>query len=179
MKDSEGPRIFSADEITLLTASRSAGKADRADDDHFILVEPEVSTYYSQGLLTFLTPQYSVEEPVEVVARWMGDDEVEPAYGFDFDPEGLQFARPVRLRVSLDDVAEYEGLDRRQYEEMIEQAMLLYDLEDGNYEEVPSTILRLLDPDGRMHVWIQGVIHHFSKYIVGNGPPGGGGNGGE
>ncbi len=180
MDDSQGPRILSEDEITFLVPTPSVQKEDGADEDHLIPLTPNESTYYTAGLLTFWSPAQAVTDSVDVLATWLGDDDVEPYYGYDFDPEGLQFERPVMLRIALDQVEGFEDLDAfalGQMGDFIDQLLLLYDMEDGNYEVVPSVVLREMQQDGTIRLWMQGTITHFSKYIVGGGPPGGGGGG--
>jgi len=198
MESTDAPRVFNADEITLLRPNVEIQKNQSIDEDHLIQVLPDEMTMYREGLLGFKAHPNSVDQPVDITAAWMGDDDAEPLYGFDFGPEGLQFNRSVKVWISMDLVAGFEDLDSEDLDDLesvMQELLFLYDLEDGTYEEVPYWIdFEFVDDDGddddgddddgdddgmRIRVWMVGTVDHFSKYIVGNGPPGGGSGGGE
>ena len=74
----------------------------------------------------------------------------------DFYPEGIQFDRPVYIRLSYKD-ADLTGIDEE------DLAIYYYNPDTDNWDLVSDNVNTAED-------YVEGHIHHFSRYAIGLEP---------
>ena len=163
------PRLLSRDQVRLLTPNDFTGKAHDIDalGDFSLSVVPGSPAVAENGAFRLSVPAGAVTQPITIQANWLGD-EATPEIGFDFGPAGQEFLRPLTFEITLPltpaDVPAGSEL------------MVLYDREDGFYEEVSNEVhWQTVDEQAVLRA----PLEHFTKYLIGTGPPpdeGGGGN---
>jgi hypothetical protein len=156
-----GSRLLSRDQVRILTPQDFASKArdiDALGDFSLSLVPGSAAVVEGEGY-RLSAPAGAVTQPVTIQANWLGD-EAAPEIGFDFSPQGLEFAQPLSFQITLplkpEDVPAGSEL------------MVLYDREDGWYEEVSNEVhWRTVDDKAILDA----PLEHFTKYLIGTGPP--------
>ena len=159
-QDSATNRVLQGDQVRLLVPTLS--KFAAVDDlrDFTLRVRPDHRARYHRSYFSLEAPRGCVNAEVMIAADWLGDDAVNPAWGFDFGPVGQEFLIPLHLTFEFDH-HDLEGLDPA-------LLTLLLDLENGSYEVIPSTVEEFLDLD---EVVLEADVEHFSRYLIGVGPP--------
>jgi hypothetical protein len=166
--DSSG-RLLSRDQVRLLSPRDFSGKARALDamGDFSLAVTPGTAAEVRGEGYRLSVPAGSVNRPVTIQANWLGD-EATPEIGFNFSPEGQEFLRPIEFEVSLP----LQPSDVPAGDELL----VLYDREDGWYEVISNEVhWQSVDEKAVMRA----PLEHFTKYLIGTGPPpdeGGGGN---
>jgi hypothetical protein len=153
-------RVLQADQVTLLAPAAVKGAATDGLHDFTLLVRPARAASHSQTGFNLRAPRGCVAAEVLITADWLGDDRVKPAWGFDFGPGGQEFLQPLQLTFLLQP-QDLAGLDPS-------TLTLLLDREDGTYEVVPSEVYEDLVPN---LVLLRAEVEHFSRYLIGTGPP--------
>jgi hypothetical protein len=172
--------VFTASQIQLLSADLLVDKNSPIDDRR-IPGDPETfqpwmpdnfSFQLASGSPTtvrhnwfgFRAQAGSVERDRNLQARWLGP---RGYFGYEMLPHGLNFEHPVELLIDIS-AALATGLW-----EADELAVYL-DNENGTYtliESEPETEDRA---DAEDRVLLRARLEHFSKYVIGIGPPPGG-----
>jgi hypothetical protein len=165
-QSTEGNKVYSADQISFVSPPLESSKANMTDEvfwlEFNLQVQPNRKARYNDGMIKYKVPRGAVSEAVNITGRWMGEDAEEPRYGYQFGPAGLEFLQPTELKINVTPLVHYFDLDN---------LLVLLDNEDGSYDVIPSEILS----QGSNH-FIRSEIEHFSKYILGSGPPSGDGS---
>lgn len=162
-----------ASQVKLVDPADLLAKTPGIDDgmgytdefSHQFVVDANAGVGFADGFLEFTADGGAVDHAVAIEAEWLGADGY---YGYDFGPDGLQFAEGVEMAYAVDGILEAGLLDEGQ------QLILYWDLENGTYQEIPS---ELVVHNGKAE--LKATIHHFTKYVIGVGPPPGGGGGGD
>ncbi len=158
-----------ANQVRLVNTFDLLAKADRiasgnltTDAQHdFELDNASLSTF-SDGFLSFKAEAGSLPEAdVAIHADWMGEDGY---FGYDFGPDGYQFSQGVEVSYKVDAIVAAGLLEDGS------QLKLYWDMENGHFEEVPADLV--FDEDGSAR--LQATLYHFSKWVIGIGPPPGG-----
>ncbi len=154
--------VYQAGEIDLLQIDTlPQDKAATVFDDDFDPFQPYTVSFLLEAsdrlrleehALGFYAARNSVAQDTEIDGRWLGP---EGHFGYDMQPHGLNFNRPVRFTIDVQWV-----LDLGIYDPS--RLVLLLDNEDGTYNLIPSNLR-----SGN----IRAMLHHFSKYVIGIGPP--------
>ena len=160
---------ISASAIRLVDTSLLTVKAARTDDgqgytdefSHNFVVDDGQGIGFEDGFLDFSANGDAVSNDVAIEAQWMGSGGF---YGYDFGPDGLQFDNGVELGYEVGGILASGLLNEG------ETLVLYWDLENGSFVEIPS---ELVIENGKAE--LKATIHHFTKYVIGIGPPPGGG----
>lgn len=167
-QDNAANRVLQGDQVRLLASALSKGAAVDDLRDFTLRIRPNQVACYSKKYFTLTAPRGCVGTETLISGDWLGDDVVNPAWGFDFGPVGQEFLLPLHLTFHFNH-HDLEGLDPA-------LLTLLLDLENGCYEVIPSTVEDFLELDV---VVLEADVEHFSRYLVAVGPPpddNGGGN---
>jgi hypothetical protein len=166
------PAPVDASQVRLVDTHSLMAKTPGIDDgmgytdefSHEFVVDANAGVGFADGFLEFSAEGGAVDHAVAIDAQWLGADGF---YGYDFGPDGLQFAEGVELSYDVDGILEAGLLEDGQ------QLVLYWDLENGTFQEIPSEVVI---QNGKAE--LKATIHHFTKYVIGIGPPPGGGDGG-
>lgn len=166
--------LYRADQVTILQQVHlSTTKASLVDGalDFTLQVDPENEVHWSTSAedpenevhwghgVSVTVPAGAVTEAVEIHGHWLAGDDGS-ALGYEFGPEGLEFAESIVVNITVPLAEETIPADG--------ELMVLYDREDGWYEVIENEVHWNTAGDG---VSLQTGIDHFSKYLLGVGPP--------
>ena len=162
--DAAQVRLIDPAAITAKSVGIDDGQGYTDEFSHDFIVDENNGVGFADGFLEFSADAEAVEQDVAIEARWLGAD---GNYGYDFGPDGQQFSEGVELAYEVGGILDSGLLQDG------ERLVLYWDLENGSLVEIPS---ELVIENGKAE--LKAVIHHFTKYIIGVGPPPGGDGGG-
>jgi hypothetical protein len=128
-------------------------------------LRPERATDLDQHYFAWHSQAGSVNQRLNISATWLGP---RGEYGYEMGPHGLNFNLPVTMCI---DVTPLVDLDLAEADELL----VLLDNENGSYDEVPAVLETI--PGDMSHpdrIRLRVTLWHFSKYVIGIGPPPGG-----
>lgn len=176
-------QVFAASQVQLLPPDLLTDKNTAVDDRRqpgdpegfrpwmpdvfqFTLASDEPTTV-RHNWMGFRAQAGSVTQDRLLTARWLG---TRGYYGYDMLPHGLNFEQPVELVIDVTAVIA-TGLW-----EADELAVYL-DNENGTYTLIESEPEAEDRDDAQDRILLVAPLEHFSKYVIGIGPPPGGSGG--
>ncbi|MCA9783219.1 MAG: hypothetical protein KC518_06520 [Candidatus Cloacimonetes bacterium] len=174
--DHEEGRVFQTGEVQLVQPDLLVQKAALTDGgsslsnllspDYFdFTVRPDRITDYDHGYFSWYSQPGTVASRTNIAGTWMGP---RGFYGYDMSPHGLNFGQAVDLGIDVTPVVILGLAD-------VDNLVMLLDNEDGTYTEIPATVETMgLEALGTLRYQLKGTVWHFSKYVIGIGPPPGG-----
>lgn len=161
----EPATLLQSDQLTFVVPAASKAEGTDLGGNFSLPLQPSRSTSIQLPGFRLRAPRGCVGQPVTIAGDWCGDDRQHPAIGYDFGPEGQEFALPLQLEFKLrqEDLA---GLDPT-------TLLVVLDHEDGSFEVIPSQVEEASadDPEIPNGIKISTLVEHFSKYLVATGPP--------
>ncbi len=126
------------------------------------MLYPDRDISVDENFFKFRAEAGSVPDNVLIQARWMGPRGL---WGYDMEPHGLNFDHPVQFMI---DITTLVALNVPQ-----DRLLMLLDNEDGTYSPIEAQIHAY--QEGLLtRYFMNGSLNHFSKYVIGIGPPPGG-----
>lgn len=176
------PTVLQANQVQLIPAEllvtkgiTTDGRNDSGDPDTFIPFLPDnfsftlsaqADTRVRHNWFGFRARAGSVNRDRNVRAQWLGPRGL---IGYEMLPHGLNFTEPVEMLIDITLLLDTGLWD-------IAELVIYLDNENGTYTPLPSTPETEMD-EGRERVLLRTELEHFSKYVIGVGPPPGGNSG--
>ncbi len=127
------------------------------------MLNPGENTSIDQNYFKFRAMGDAVEQPTLIQGIWLGPRGI---WGYDMSPHGMNFNSPVQFMI---DVSPLLALDLPQ-----DRLLMLHDNEDGTFVPVQAEIVPYDSAENNSRYFMRGTLNHFSKYVIGIGPPPGG-----
>lgn len=128
-------------------------------------LRPDRTTDLDQHYFAWHSQQGTVNTRTNISATWLGP---RGDYGYEMGPHGQNFNLPVTMCIDVTPLVDLEIAEA-------DELLVLLDNEDGSYDQVPAVLETV--PGDASHpdrIRQRAVIWHFSKYVIGIGPPPGG-----
>lgn len=154
-----GGRLLSRDQVRLLSPADFPGKEraiDALGDFSLSLVPGQPASVEGEGY-RLSAPAGCVAQPVTIQAEWLGDG---GEIGYNFTPDGQEFLAPLVFELILP----LQPADLPAGDDL----MVLHDREDGWYEVISNEVHWLSVDDKAL---LRAPLEHFTKYLIGTGPP--------
>jgi hypothetical protein len=177
------PTVLQANQVQLISSDllvakgvTTDGRNDSGDPEAFnpflpdnfsFTLSAQADTRVRHNWFGFRARAGSVNRDRNIRAQWLGPRGL---IGYEMLPHGLNFSEPVDMLIDITLLVDSGLWD-------ITQLVIYLDNEDGTYTPLPSTPENE-DGEGRERTLLRTELEHFSKYVIGVGPPPGG-NGGN
>jgi hypothetical protein len=176
------PTALQASQVQLIPAEllvakdvATDGRNDSGDPEDFNPFLPDSYTFtlyadadvrVRHNWFAFRAREGSVEQDRTIRAQWLGP---RGYIGYEMLPHGLNFQEPVTLLIDITAIIDTGLWD-------IAELGIFLDNENGTYTPLPSTP-EAEDGQERERTLLRAELEHFSKYVIGVGPPPGGSGG--